>query len=86
MVRQGCFGTGHPVFPPFYGFLSHATECFVKCLGNPMLAAYPQVNADLRYFPDYSPNHLNCFWKVRSEQTNGTFTVFVKLTMCSATL
>jgi hypothetical protein len=86
MVRQGCFGTGHPVFPPFYGFLSHAPKYFVKCLGDPIPAEYPQVNADLRYFPDYSLTLLNCLSEVTSEQTNGTFTVFVKLTMCSATL
>ena len=22
IVRQGCFGIGHPMFPPFYGLLS----------------------------------------------------------------
>jgi hypothetical protein len=59
MVRQGCFGTGHPVFPPFYGFLSHALQRFVKCWENPMLAEYPQVNADLRYLLDYSPTLFN---------------------------
>jgi hypothetical protein len=59
MVRQGCFGVGLPVFPPFYGFLSHAPDCLVKCLENPMSAEYSQLNAGLRCFPDYPPTLLN---------------------------
>jgi len=30
-----------------------------------MLAEYPQVNADLRYLPDYSPTLLNYLSEVR---------------------
>jgi hypothetical protein len=33
MVRQGCFGIGRPMFPPFYGFLSQDPDRYVMCPG-----------------------------------------------------
>jgi len=86
MVRQACFGTGYPVFPPFYGFLS-PDPVWGEVSGKPQSPQVSAIVVDQPTSHDTTraapcPAFANC----GSDETNGTFTVFVKLTMCAARL
>ena len=85
IVRQGCFGTGYPVFPPFYGFLSTDQSDSVKWSGKPNAdPSHRRSTLTRRRASKITRDDARCIASRNgvSDETDGTFTVFAKLTVC----